>query len=129
MLVQRNQANLEGNPQPLLEHPLNASSMQTSTERLKTTRSNFRSSLKAAAMPICAAACFPKSLRAKRGSRKTIRLRNSVIRIGINPPTALIVETDMTETRMVIDLMRGTTKMIASTIVIPHTKDARYHDC
>lgn len=62
---------------------------------------------------------------ARRRPRKRIRLRNLVIGTGTNPTTVLIVENDTTETDVVIGLMSGIIRMIASTIAILHAKTAR----
>ena len=68
---------------------------------------------------------WPRSWRAKRRTRKTTRPRNLVAEIGTDSPTTSTIKTDTTETDMVIGLMRGAIKMIASTITIPHAKTAR----
>jgi hypothetical protein len=74
---------------------------------------------------MCAAAYLPRSWRARRRPTKMIRPRNLVIGSRTNPPTALTIKTDTTKTYTVIGLTRGTIKMIASTIAIPHAKIAR----
>jgi hypothetical protein len=68
---------------------------------------------------------FAKVLEGKRRPRKTTRPRNLVAKLGTDSLTKSTIETDTTETDMVIGLMRGAIKMIASTIAIPHTKTAR----
>jgi hypothetical protein len=108
----------------LLNRSLITSSMQRSTERLKTTCSNFRSFEGCHNADMCSG-ISTKILEGKKKAKEDDKAKKPVAKTGIDSPTASTIETNMTKTDMVIGLMRSIIKMIASTIAILHAKTTR----